>query len=101
MHERGIGALDLEGPLPADSGLLAMGAHDVRVVEGSSEKIVLPDDSADIVLTDPPYHDDVQYGELSLPLRAWAQLSTDDLVGEASVNPANGARNPTTSTKPS
>lgn len=94
MHERGIGALDLEGPLSADSGPLAMGAHDVRVVEGSSENIVLPDDSADIVLTDPPYHDDVQYGELSLPLRAWAQLSTDDLVGEASVKPANGARNP-------
>jgi putative DNA methylase len=58
----------------------------VRVVEGDSRHIVLPADAADIVLTDPPYHDDVQYGELSLPLRAWAGLSTDDLFGEASVN---------------
>ena len=35
------------------------------------------------MLTDPPYHDDVQYGQLSLPLRAWAQLPVSDLESEA------------------
>lgn len=86
MHGRGIGRLDVEGPLASVSEPTPMGVHDVRVVEGDSRHIVLPTDSADVVLSDPPYHDDVQYGELSLPLRAWAGLSTDDLLGEASVN---------------
>jgi adenine-specific DNA methylase len=40
------------------------------------------------VLTDPPYHDDVQYDELSLPLRAWAELSIEHLDASASVNQA-------------
>lgn len=56
---------------------------DVVIVEGSSERIALPRGVVDLVLTDPPYHDDVQYSELSLPLRAWAGLATDTLVSEA------------------
>ena len=44
----------------------------------------------DLVLTDPPYHDDVQYSELSLPFRAWAQLASGPLFGEAVVNAAIG-----------
>jgi hypothetical protein len=88
MHDRGIGRLEVEGPLSSTDDPMPMNGHDVRVVEGDSRHIVLPDHSTDIVLTDPPYHDDVQYGELSLPLRAWAGLATDDLFGEASVNQA-------------
>jgi adenine-specific DNA methylase len=65
-------------------------ALDVNVVEGSSERMLLPDGAVDLVLTDPPYHDDVQYSELSLPLRVWAGLGTDDLDGEAVVNGATG-----------
>lgn len=64
--------------------------EDVRVVEGSSEHMLLPDAVAHLALTDPPYHDDVQYAELSLPLRAWASLSSEDLTGEAVVNDATG-----------
>jgi hypothetical protein len=45
---------------------------------------------AQLALTDPPYHDDVQYGELSLPLRVWAGLSTGRLEREALVNNATG-----------
>lgn len=86
MHKKGIGALDVEGPLASTDSEAPMNGHDVRVVEGDSRHIVLPENSADVVLTDPPYHDDVQYGELSIPLRAWAGLSTGDLHGEASVN---------------
>jgi putative DNA methylase len=64
---------------------------DVLVVEGSSEQLVLPSGSIDVVLTDPPYHDDVQYGELSLPLRAWAGLSTEELRQEAVALNGNGS----------
>ena len=63
-------------------------AVDARVVEGSSQRILLPAQSVDLVLTDPPYHDDVQYDELSMPLRAWARLSVAPLHGEAVVSSA-------------
>lgn len=59
----------------------------VTVVAGSSERMLLPDNSADLVLTDPPYHDDVQYHELSLPFRAWANLTRSRLLGEAVAIP--------------
>jgi SAM-dependent methyltransferase len=46
----------------------------IQVTTGSSEQLRVPDASVDVALTDPPYHDDVSYSELSLPLRAWAGL---------------------------
>ena len=64
--------------------------HDVTVGWGSSETMALPDGSADLVLTDPPYHDDVQYSELSLPFRAWAGLDVTHAAGDAVVNAAIG-----------
>lgn len=57
------------------------------VVLGSSERLLLPDACVDLVLTDPPYHDDVQYHDLSLPLRAWARLTRSKLCGEAVAIP--------------
>ena len=65
-------------------------AEDITVVGGSSETMALPDGSADLVLTDPPYHDDVQYSELSLPLRAWAGLDMTHADGDAVVNAVIG-----------
>jgi len=67
---------------------------DVRVVQGSSEQMVMPDKSVDLVLTDPPYHDDVQYDELSLLLRAWARLPADRLRDEAVVKDRMGGSIP-------
>ena len=64
--------------------------RDVRVEEGTAEVLSLSDREVDLVLTDPPYHDDVQYSELSLPLRAWAGLPLGALVGEAVVNVVTG-----------
>jgi putative DNA methylase len=61
---------------------------DVTVVCGTSEAIALRDGAADVILTDPPYHDDVQYSELSLLFRAWAALPLDSLEGEAAVSHA-------------
>jgi putative DNA methylase len=41
------------------------------VVTGSSERQLLQDGTARLVFTDPPYHDDLQYGELSRLFHAW------------------------------
>jgi putative DNA methylase len=59
----------------------------VNIVSGSSERLLLPDHCVDVVLTDPPYHDDVQYHELSLPFRAWAKLTRSRISGEAVAIP--------------
>lgn len=63
----------------------------VTVALGSSETLALPDACVDLILTDPPYHDDVQYHELSLPLRAWAKLSRGRPTGEAVAIPHSSA----------
>ena len=84
--------LVIEGPWAATKtprARLARGTH-VRLVVGSSERIVLEDGVVDLVLTDPPYHDDIQYGELSLPLRRWAELHVHDAKGDAAMDPRNG-----------
>jgi putative DNA methylase len=41
------------------------------VVTGSSERQLLRDGAAHLVFTDPPYHDDVQYGELARLFHTW------------------------------
>jgi len=57
------------------------------IVSGSSDRLLLPNESVTAIVTDPPYHDDVQYHELSLPLRAWARLPLQRTRGEAVVIP--------------
>ncbi|MGV0585265.1 hypothetical protein ABQE45_16120 [Mycobacteroides chelonae] len=76
----------IAGPLPSGQRRSA-GARgdDVRVVVGSSTRLLAPDNSIDLVCTDPPYHDDVKYGELSEIFRAWAGLDPSHLAGEAVV----------------
>ena len=93
--------LIVQGPVPAASASVlpllgedvdgaALHRPDVLVVAGSSQRQLLPAGSVDLVLTDPPYHDDVQYGELSLPLQAWAGLATPEPTGDAVVNRVTG-----------
>lgn len=64
-----------------------LGSTTATVVCGNSERIALPDGSIDLVLTDPPYHDDVQYADLSLPFRAWAGLANRRIRREAVAIP--------------
>lgn len=59
------------------SAKVGFGRSDAVVVEGSSKKMLLPSGRIDLILTDPPYHDDIQYSELSALLRAWRGLSTE------------------------
>jgi adenine-specific DNA methylase len=80
------------GPLPSTARRFKkLGKARATVVGGSSERMLLPDRSVDLIVTDPPYHDDVQYHELSLPLRAWAGLGTTRLSGEAVAIPHSNA----------
>jgi hypothetical protein len=69
----------------ADKGLFE--AEQATVVCGNSERIALADGCVDLVLTDPPYHDDVQYADLSLPFRAWAGLASGMIRREAVAIP--------------
>jgi adenine-specific DNA methylase len=52
-------------------GKSAAKADAVTIVIGSSERILLPDKSVSLILTDPPYFDSVHYGELSSLFLAW------------------------------
>jgi len=47
----------------------------LALVRGSSEHQLLPARSIDLVLTDPPYFDDVQYSELASIFLAWAHAT--------------------------
>jgi adenine-specific DNA methylase len=89
MHGQVGRTLRVEGPVLSAQRRSPLPDHiDVCVVEGSSERMILEDAVVHVAVTDPPYHDDVQYSELSLPLRSWAELSTAHLSAEASVNQA-------------
>jgi adenine-specific DNA methylase len=64
---------------------------------GSSERQLPSNESVDLVLTDPPYFDDVQYAELASLLFTWARTVdlipssvTLDVASEAVVNSSRG-----------
>jgi adenine-specific DNA methylase len=62
----------------------------IHVAIGSSAHVALENDSVDLVLTDPPYHDNIQYGELArlfhFWLRRYRELPTIDEREEATPN---------------
>ena len=69
----------------------------ITVSAGSSERQRLADGTVDLVLTDPPYFDDVQYGELAALFLTWSRAvgllpsSVEvDLRSEAVVNSVRG-----------
>lgn len=49
----------------------------VLVATGSSDRQLLQDGSAHLVLTDPPYHDDLQYGELARLFHIWLAVAAE------------------------
>lgn len=65
------------------------------IVTGSSERQLLRDGAARLVFTDPPYHDDVQYGELARLFHAWMAYAgqcekSPDERKEAAPNTSRG-----------
>lgn len=77
--------LRVSGPAGDDGVAVPDGddSWDLLLREGDSATMGLADGVVDLVLTDPPFHDDVQYDELSLPLRVWAGMPVTELTGEA------------------
>lgn len=90
--------------LPADvrirrrgSGAPRMAPDGAVLSQGSSARQLAPRRSVDLVLTDPPYFDDVQYAELAALFLVWAQVTTlvadsveVDLKSEAVANTRRG-----------
>lgn len=80
----------------AESSARRRNARGTLVVTGSSERQLLKDGAARLVFTDPPYHDDVQYGELARLFHAWmahagqCQITFDE-NDEAVPNAIRGA----------
>jgi len=70
----------------AAAWLAAQPAADVSV--SCADAADLSAEAVDLILTDPPYFDDVQYDELSWPLRAWAGLPAAPLAGQAVADPS-------------
>lgn len=91
---RAQAALVAPGRPAADFGALAAGAGNVLLRCGSAGRLdFLPDGAVDAVVTDPPYFDNVQYGELSRFFTAWleaalgAELPAFAARAELVVNP--------------
>ncbi|MXY10003.1 MAG: hypothetical protein F4Z00_11010 [Acidimicrobiaceae bacterium] len=80
-------SLRVDGPRPSETRRTAVpAALDARIVVGGSQRLTASASSLDAVVTDPPYHDDVQYAELSNIFRAWAGGPTGSLRGDIIVN---------------
>jgi len=65
----------IEGNLAKDFAELANGTKNALLLCGSSERLPIPDGSVDAAITDPPYSDNVQYGELSDFFYVWERLA--------------------------
>jgi adenine-specific DNA methylase len=67
---------------------------DVHVTTGSSDRQALETGSVNVVVTDPPYFDDVQYGELARLFHVWLSIYdpkvTVDEYAEAVPNSIRG-----------
>ncbi|MFE0551896.1 DUF1156 domain-containing protein, partial [Streptomyces pilosus] len=71
-----------------------------QVIRGSASNVPLPDNSVDVIVTDPPYYDNVMYAEISDFFYVWlkrslrhawpeyADLQKTDKDSEAVANPA-------------
>lgn len=65
----------IEGRLASSFEELVHSGKNALLLCGSSDKLELPDRSVDAVVTDPPYSDNVQYGELSDFFYVWLRLA--------------------------
>jgi len=70
-----LGDERIEGDLARDFAELTNGEKNALLLCGNSERLPIPDKSIDAVITDPPYSDNVQYGELSDFFYVWQRLA--------------------------
>jgi putative DNA methylase len=68
---------------PSEEALIHGGtALPGKVLLGSAARIDLPNDSVDVVVTDPPYYDNVQYAELADYFYVWLKRSLRNMWPE-------------------
>jgi len=68
---------------------LSSGKRRYLLIQGSSSKLNVPDNSVDHVVTDPPYFDSVQYSDLAAFFRVWLrQLLPGEVNWEYSMDAA-------------
>jgi putative DNA methylase len=84
-------AISVVGPLAGQQEASVRSA-DAVVVHGSSEHMPLVDGSIDLIWTDPPYHDDLQYHDLSAPFRGWIGLAAVDPEASAVASGSTDTR---------
>ncbi len=57
---------------------LSSGAQKFLLIHGDSRRLPVADQSVDIIVTDPPYYDSVQYSDLATFFRVWLALMLPD-----------------------
>jgi len=63
-----------------DHASLSTGRQKFWLIHGDSRKLPLDDHSIDLIVTDPPYYDSVQYSDLATFFRVWlAHLLPDEI----------------------
>jgi adenine-specific DNA methylase len=67
-----------EGSLAGDFTELVSKEKNALLLCGNSERLPIPDNAVDAVVTDPPYSDNVQYGELSDFFYVWQRLALQE-----------------------
>jgi len=89
QHPKGIYQWALNNSKKALKGLvkrLEQVKSNVNIVYGDASKIDIPE-KVDVILTDPPYYDNIQYGELSDFFYVWFKKILGDIYPEAYKEP--------------
>jgi putative DNA methylase len=92
MHSQGFPARTVHARATSQK----KGVDGALVVTGSSERQLLHWGAAQLVFTDPPYHDDLQYGELARLFHIWMTQSGTCEPGESLEAVPNTVRGSTT-----
>ena len=80
---------------------IAQGQNRFWLIQGDSRNLPVEDDSVDLVVTDPPYYDNVQYSDLAAFFRVWlsrllpgeAHWAYDEAASAVAVKGADYAGN--------
>jgi putative DNA methylase len=83
------GSSPFSGNVQTEWPPLTLGKRSIHLSCGSSSSTGLADNSVDLVVTDPPFFDNVHYSELADFFFAWQQLGHSPFVGKKSTTRHN------------